>query len=255
MNSLFDRSSLRILESLSFTQTIYAFDFDGTLSKIVKVPSEASLSESTAKLLRELSELAPVAIISGRSIDDLKLRLPFKPHYLIGNHGLEGLGNNRASLSRAKAECQAWKNDLEKTDFGPGVEIEDKTYSLAIHYRHSRNKTKSKSEIRNAIDRLSPPPHVIAGKSVLNLLPRGAPHKGAALVELMKLAKVRHAFYIGDDDTDEDVFSLPGDPIAMTVRVGEKKTSHARYFIQRQSSINRVLKYLIRFHQPKGASR
>jgi len=165
MNPLFDTSSLRILESLSFTKTIYAFDFDGTLSKIVSVPSEATLSGTTAKLLKELSELAPVAIISGRSIEDLKHRLSFKPHYLIGNHGLEGLGNNRTSLNRAKLECQTWKSELAKKDFGSGVEIEDKTYSLAVHYRRSRNKKKSKNDIRNAIANLSPQPHIITGKS------------------------------------------------------------------------------------------
>lgn len=255
MNPLFDTSSLRILESLSFTKTIYAFDFDGTLSKIVPVPSDASLSVTTTKLLKELSKLAPVAIISGRSIDDLKQRLSFKPHYLIGNHGLEGLGNNRTSLNRAKLECQTWKNELAKKDFRPGVEIEDKTYSLAVHYRRSRNKKITKNEIRNAIAELLPQPHIITGKSVINLLPQGAPHKGAALLELMKKAGVRNAFYIGDDDTDEDVFSLPNGHITVTVRVGKKNTSHARYFIDNQSYINRVLKCLIRFHQPKGAAR
>lgn len=59
-----------ILESLSFTKTLYAFDFDGTLSRIVRVPSEATVSDVTNRLLIQLSELVPVAIISGRSIDD-----------------------------------------------------------------------------------------------------------------------------------------------------------------------------------------
>jgi trehalose 6-phosphate phosphatase len=75
----------------------------------------------------------------------------------------------------------------------------------------------------------------------------GAPHKGVAILELMKLAKSKRVLYIGDDDTDEDVFSLTNEKI-MSIRVGEKKISNAHYYIQRQSEINRLLKYLIRYH-------
>lgn len=236
------------MESLSFTKTLYAFDFDGTLSKIVRVPSEAAIAPTTEALLRELSELAPVALVSGRSVDDLKQRIGFKPRFLVGNHGLEGLANNTDSLKQALADTQAWKGILSQHDFDAGVEIEDKDYSLAIHYRRSRNKKKSKDQIREAISKLSPAPRLIAGKCVYNLLPSGAPHKGVAVLELMQQVGAKHCFYIGDDDTDEDVFSLPDSKI-MTVRVGEKKTSHARYFIDRQSQINQLLKQLIRYHQ------
>ncbi len=241
-----------ILESLTFTQSLFAFDFDGTLSKIVRVPSHATMSNTTAALLRELSELVPVAIISGRSIEDLRQRLPFEPPYLIGNHGLEGLGDNLSSLKSARKTCQSWKESLAQVRFVPGVEVEDKTYSLAIHYRRSRNKKKAKAQIRDAVAALSPTPRVIAGKSVVNLMPEGAPHKGMALMELMKRSGTRNAFYIGDDDTDEDVFALNNDGIIMTVRVGEKRSSQARYYIERQSEMNRLLKVLIQYHRHSG---
>ena len=117
-----------ILESLSFTKTLFAFDFDGTLSKIVRVPLEARINHATESLLSELSKLVPVAIVSGRSIRDLKPRLGFEPSYLVGNHGLEGLGNNRESLKQVEAICADWKSKLSKEDFGAGVEVEDKTY-------------------------------------------------------------------------------------------------------------------------------
>lgn len=251
MNPLFAKPSLMILESLAFTHSLYAFDFDGTLSRIVRVPGDATISSTTAELLRELCALVPVAIVSGRSVNDLRDRLPFRPPYLIGNHGLEGLGDNHDTLREAEQACRTWIRALRKT-LGEDVELEDKQYSLALHFRRSRNKKQARQRIHQAIATLSPEPRVITGKSVVNLLPAGAPHKGVAVSELMKRTGARHAFYIGDDDTDEDVFSLPDSRIAVTVRVGQKKASNARFYIRRQSEINRVLRCLIRFHT-KGA--
>jgi trehalose-6-phosphatase len=53
---------------------------------------------------------------------------------------------------------------------------------------------------------MEPAPRIVLGKSVINLIPAGAPHKGVALLELMVHLKIQCALYIGDDDTDEDVF-------------------------------------------------
>jgi trehalose 6-phosphate phosphatase len=250
MIPLLSKSSLMVLESLSFTKTLYAFDFDGTLAKIVRIPSDAQMTSTTESLLKELSRLVPVAIVSGRSIQDLKQRISFHPQYLIGNHGLESLERNTSTLSEAKKICAAWSEALKKRNFESGIEVEDKTYSIAIHYRRSRNKTLARNQIRLAIESLLPPPRVITGKSVFNLLPPNSPHKGAAILDLMLKSKVKHALYIGDDDTDEDVFGMPYDEgQLMTVRVGRKKLSQAKYFIEHQPDINRLLKTLIHFHK------
>jgi trehalose 6-phosphate phosphatase len=256
MNPLFSKNSMMILESLSFTRTLFAFDFDGTLSKIVRVPSEAKISKLTSDLLQKLSKHAPVAIISGRSLEDLKQRIFFKPQYLVGNHGLEieGATKYQMTLDNAKKDSELWKEVLQTQEYGVGVEIEDKTFSLAIHYRRSRNKKESRKKIQYALEQLSPLPRIITGKYVFNLLPMGAPHKGIAVLELMKLAESKHVFYIGDDDTDEDVFSMANEKI-MSVRVGEKKISSASYFIKRQSEINHLLKILIRYHSSSNGKR
>jgi trehalose 6-phosphate phosphatase len=249
MSPLFSHAGLQLLEALSFTQSLYAFDFDGTLSKIVPVPDEAKLSRTTESLMRELSALVPIAILSGRSIEDLRQRLTFKPAFLIGNHGLEGVGRNQSMLSEAEAACAEWKGKLAQLDLGVGVEIEDKKYSLAIHYRRSRKKKWVREEILRAVARLRPEPRTVGGKSVVNVLPLGAPHKGMAVLSILKKGNYRGALYIGDDDTDEDVFGLPDNPVVVTVRVGKKRNSQARFFIQRQVEINRLLQHLIRHHR------
>ncbi len=214
------------------------------------------MTKTTETLLRELSKYAPVAIVSGRSLADLKERVQIKIPFLVGNHGLEGLGNRGGALQSAVAASNTWKKTLSTIDFGAGVEIEDKTYSLAIHYRRSRNKRQSKQLIKSAIAELSPPPRIIPGKQVVNLLPEGAPHKGLALLELMRKSGSKQAFYIGDDDTDEDVFGLPDEKV-MSVRVGEKRKSQAKYYVRQQSELNRLLQVLINFyrqdHSPEGS--
>ena len=114
-----------------------------------------------------------------------------------------------------------------------GIEIEDKRYSLSIHYRGHRYKARARAVIDGAVSQLRPKPDVVGGKHVINLLPHGAPDKGKALQSLMKRARAQSAFYVGDDVTDESVFSLRDSRI-VTVRVGEKKSSRARYFIRAQ---------------------
>lgn len=253
MMPLFSKGSQIVLESLSFTKTLYAFDFDGTLAKIVRVPSDAKMNQTTESLLKELSKLVPVAIISGRSVADLKDRISFRPRFLIGNHGMEGLGDNPNSMTEAKQICGKWNILLKKSKFEAGIEIEDKTYSLAIHYRACRNKTRARNQIKLAIEKLAPEPRIILGKCVVNLIPPGAPHKGAAVLDLIRKSGMKHVFYIGDDDTDEDIFSLPYSAgQIMSIRVGKKKSSQAGYYIERQSEINRLIKILIKYHQPIG---
>lgn len=252
MKKLFAADSLRILESLAFTETLYAFDFDGTLSKIVRSPEDATIRASTDALIKKLSKNAPVAIISGRSIEDLKSHLGFIPPHLVGNHGLEGLGARPDALETAHKICTEWtgylKKHLPSEHLKTGVEIEDKSYTIAVHYRKSAAKKKVKLAILTAAANLDPKPRIILGKCVVNLLPPGAPHKGVALVELMLQTGIKSAFYIGDDDTDEDVFSLPNARI-FTVRVGKKATSQAQFFIKNQVEIDRTIKTILRFYQ------
>lgn len=250
MKYLFSECGIRLLESFCFTNTLFAFDFDGTLAKIVQTPSEAKMTRETTQLLETLNRYVPVAVISGRKIQDLKLRMNFQPTFLVGNHGLEGPISTKFSEIELKEMCYFWANQLSQklstSFFDSGVEIEDKTYSLAIHYRKSRNKANVRTVLSKVLSELQPSPRIILGKAVFNIVPAGAPHKGIALLELMEQTNTRTAFYIGDDDTDEDVFSL-SDSKVLTVRVGRNRNSQARFFIQKQSEINRILRDLIRF--------
>ncbi|RYZ65563.1 MAG: trehalose-phosphatase, partial [Proteobacteria bacterium] len=246
MRLLFSKNGLNTLESLAFTKTLFAFDYDGTLAKIVKRPEDADLPTTTQDLLNQLERLAPLAIISGRSVKDLKLRV--KAPILIGNHGLEGSTLKSGELKKAALATSHYLKTFDESSLPSGIDMENKTYSLAVHYRRTRNKKTAREKLMSVAENLLPAPRIIPGKSVLNILPPGAPHKGTALLALMDQLKVKRAFYIGDDDTDEDVFSLLDDRI-LSVRVGQKRRSHARFYLKRQSEINTLLKKLIHYHQ------
>jgi trehalose 6-phosphate phosphatase len=245
MKYLFSEMAGQLLSSLTYTETLYAFDYDGTLAPIKSTPNKALPSKQTVALLRTLVRSAPTAIISGRSVKDLRTRFDFSPGRLIGNHGAEGLGTAKAAIVKAKRDCASWKRQLLATwkeeIKDHQVLLEDKTYSLTLHFRNSKKKKKTLPELLKRAAELEPHPRILRGKSVINLLSEGTPHKGLVLLELMKINHSKRALYIGDDETDEDVFSMH-DPRIITVRVGKKKNSHAQYYVKSQSEVNRVLR-------------
>ena len=237
------------LEALLTVHALFAFDFDGTLAKIVRDRHTAQLGRPIRLWLGELAKRAPTAIISGRSVDDLRTRVGNTVPYLIGNHGLEGLHVTQQVVQQARHTCRGWKQLIEER-FGTeltrcGVFVEDKSYSLSFHYRNAGRKNDARALVFHVLAELSPLPRIVPGKAVVNVVPAAAPHKGAALLELMYQLNCTAALYIGDDDTDEDVFSLP-DTRILTVRIGKNKLSAARFFLKRQTEITEVLRSIVK---------
>jgi len=237
------------LEALVKVHSLFAFDFDGTLAKIVRDRHAAQLGRPIRLWLGELAKRAPTAIISGRSVDDLRERVGNTVPYLIGNHGLEGLHVTQQVVEQARNTCIGWKQLIAER-FGTkltryGVFVEDKSYSLSFHYRNADRKDDARTLVFHVLAQLSPLPRIVLGKAVVNVVPAAAPHKGAALLELMYQLNCTAALYIGDDDTDEDVFSLP-DTRILTVRIGKNKSSAARFFLKKQTEITEVLRSIVK---------
>lgn len=91
MLSLFSVAGQRRIDEIVKPGLLCVFDFDGTLSPIVAQPDQARLPLGVRRRLLELSKLASVAIITGRSLADIRPRLEFEPDYTVGNHGIEGI--------------------------------------------------------------------------------------------------------------------------------------------------------------------
>jgi trehalose 6-phosphate phosphatase len=247
MKLLFSSVGLNALHSVARSPALYAFDYDGTLSPIVQNSKHAEIPEETLALLRALSARAPVAIITGRRLQDLKQRLGFRPRYLVGNHGVEGLGLSSRQLREAISLSKRWTRQLNlllAAERANGVEVENKKYSISIHYRRAKSRRGASAKIRAALKTLEPKARLVPGKCVVNVVPFGFPDKGTALLKLLKMAKLKSALYAGDDLTDENVFRLPNRKI-LTLRIGKDSRSRAKFYISRQSEINRVLKSLV----------
>lgn len=246
MKYLLSPDGLRALDKLCRTQSLFAFDFDGTLAPIVSRRADAVIPASTLHLLKQLRSLVPVAIVSGRHLKDLRARLTVRPTYMIGNHGIENPTATRDTLRLAHRLCAKWIAVLRATlKVGLNhVDIEDKYYSLALHYRVVPDRAQTRRALLRAVRALTPAPRIVPGKMVINLLPLNAPDKGQAVQQLLHDTKIQQTLFIGDDVTDEDVFALR-DRRIVCVRVGKTRSSHARYYLRTQKEINFVLQYLV----------
>ena len=123
---------------------LWVFDFDGTLSPLVADRREAELHPMCRDLLKELSETPGhfVAVLSSREIEDLVSRIPL-PRVIVG--GASGLvwrlpGGHRlrpgeSAEARRDEAARALAPLLSRLSSFPGVDVEDKGWSVAVHYR------------------------------------------------------------------------------------------------------------------------
>lgn len=241
---LFSSRGLALLQPFLNVDTLLAFDFDGTLAPIVVDPGQAALPKTSAGLLRRLSKRFPVALISGRRLSDLRSRTPFKLVAWIGNHGMEGLQPKRASAKAVAKKVKKWEESLLKSllDF-PDLKVENKHYSLTLHYRSSRQPAARKKLLLKLAQNLTPKAEILPGKCVLNLLAPGQLNKGDAIKSLMKTQHYSRAIFVGDDDTDEDVFRLR-DPRIFSIRIGPSRKSAADAYLHDQEEMVTLLRLL-----------
>ncbi|HMU83382.1 MAG TPA: trehalose-phosphatase [Leptospiraceae bacterium] len=238
MKDILSRKHVNELSLLIARKPLIAFDFDGTLAPIVDDRDSACMRASTRRLLRRLSRCLPCVVISGRMRSDVCARLEGIPLVaIVGNHGSEWEGDDHdhALLERVRNWKELLKGELPRD----GVSIEDKSVSLSVHTRHNV----SSPDIRRILNRLTDA-KVIGGKRVYNIVPAEAGGKGEALLRMMQECKCDCALYIGDDDTDEDVFALFDSEI-MTIRVGQSRNSSAAYYIASQAQIDTLLEKML----------
>ncbi len=228
-------------------------DFDGTLSPLAESPEKARLPQYARETLLRLGSgpRIVVAILSGRPLGYLKSIFGVPTFFYGGNHGLEMEGPNfyfchpRARNLRGVMRSLA-RQFLEPVKEVPGALLENKGFSLALHYRNvSRAR---RADFDALVDRLREktaglPVHWRPGDKVWELLPRVAWDKGRAAEALMRHLEHPFSVAVGDDKTDEDMFqALSGKGI--TIHVGNKGDSFAEFCLKRQSEVPRFLRFL-----------
>jgi trehalose 6-phosphate phosphatase len=224
---------------------LLAFDFDGTLAPIVERPNEARVALAESERLVRLAQLRPVAVITGRSVGDVAPRLGFVPHYIVGNHGAEDPGLvgalDTSSLDAFRGRLAQNASALRAADIG----IEDKGYSVALHYRLARDRAAAQRCIEAMLRDLEPGLRFFGGKFIANVVVAGAPDKGDAVAALVARANADAALFVGDDINDEAVFTR-AEPSWLTVRIGrDDPLSKADFFLDGHDEVAALLQLLL----------
>lgn len=246
MKELLTDTGWQALHRFMQQASLCLFDFDGTLAPLLADPTQVYLPASYQDQLRELQSLSPVGIVTGRAVADLRQRLAFTPDYLIGNHGLEGVPGYPPDPGLAEI-CQGWRQQLSGRlqAIDPALWLEDKHYSLSLHYRQVQDAYAVEQALHPVMAGLSPQPRVIAGKSLFSLLPAAGGDKAQAVLQLLASSGVQRAVYVGDDLTDEEVFLLHHHAI-FSIRVGAADTpSAAPWFIPEHEAMGQLLSWMI----------
>ena len=252
MRYMLSNENLKKLRRFSQSNSLIAFDYDGTLAPIVPDPDRAVMRTTTRELLSEVAKAYPCLVLSGRTQADILRRLRgIGMREVVGNHGIEPWSTADSLMD----EVERWGPILEKRLSGlRGVMVENKIFSVAIHYRRCLDKKRALTEIRQAARALGRL-RIVGGKQVINLLPEHAPDKGIALERSCARLGCAGAVYVGDDETDEDVFALGSSRSVLTIRVGHKRKSSASFYIRRQLEIDDLLRSLLRFRKKASARR
>lgn len=236
---------LAALARLASGRLLVALDFDGTLAPIVRDRSGAAMRPRTRELLARVAALHACAVVSGRSRADLERLLHGIPSLrLVGNHGAEN-GLPAELQADVLQDVRLFRERLaELLGPLPGVEVEDKGLSLALHYRAAPDPARAR-RLLLAAARSLPGARVGGGKRVVNVFSSRAPDKGDALAALVRETGAEGVLFAGDDETDEDVFARdPGVPAVM-VRVGRRRGTRAAWFLAEQAAMDRLLSTLV----------
>lgn len=234
---------------------IVFLDYDGTLTPIVSDPDAAKLPDDNRKVITGLSNITPIAIISGRDLKDLKSKVEIDTVIYAGSHGFDITGPDGLEMVHESekevtpALDEAEKHLKEQLKNIKRTKVERKKFAIAVHYRNVEKENIQK--VKEAVQKEAAHYDILktgSGKKVLELKPNVNWNKGYALDWLSnKLGWKKEKYlriYLGDDITDEDGFkALRKDGIGILVGTHGEKTS-ASFTLRNTTEVTRFLQYL-----------
>lgn len=242
MKPLFAKQHQNLLARFARGRVLLAFDFDGTLAPLVAKASDAAMRPRTAKLFNAVAHRYPCVIVTGRRSLDIRRRLANAPvAAVVGNHGADS-AVDRAEVRRTVAAARRAIAPIVTRE--PGSWIENKTYSLSVHFRPGDTTEAHLAELRHAVGTI-PNTGLVPGKNVLNVVAADAPDKGGAVLQLMRSLRCDRVLFVGDDETDERVFRRMPASQLIGIRIGRAPHSRAGYVLDRQSDIDKLLSKLL----------
>ncbi len=190
-------------------------DYDGTLAAIAPSPSQAVLTKDMRSALDAVAHVWPTAIVTGRALADIERLVGLPDLVFAGSHGFDvrGPGGLRLEVSPgAVVPLREAAGELRwLTRAVPGVLIEEKRFSVALHYRQApRAALPGLERTFRAVLQCFPTLRATEGKAVLELRPAVDWGKGRAVLWLLQALGLDGSdvlpVYIGDDLTDADAF-------------------------------------------------
>jgi trehalose 6-phosphate phosphatase len=209
----------RLIGELEERRLVLFFDYDGTLTPIVRRPEDATLSDPMRSLLRELATHVTVGIVSGRDLDDVRSMVALDELYYAGSHGFDVRGPGELRMQHEEArgrlpELDAAEAELrDRLESVDGVRVERKGFAVAVHYREADEADVAKVEtaVDDALDRHDGL-RKKGGKKIFELQPDVPWDKGRAVRWLLERLELTGPdvlpVYVGDDETDEDAFAI-----------------------------------------------
>jgi trehalose 6-phosphate phosphatase len=213
-------------------------DIDGTLLDLAPTPREVWVPPGLAETLSRLHDRTSgaLALVSGRSLNDIDLIFAPEQFPAVGGHGAEMRisADSEAVAVHAPPMDKELKRRLAAiAKLSPGILLEDKGYSLALHYRLAPHAEKAIYEAVSLIraDLPNAPIEVLPGKCVCEIKQSGF-DKATGVRELMTHApfRGRRPVFIGDDVTDESVFAMMPDLGGLAFSVGRRAQGVTDYF-------------------------
>jgi trehalose 6-phosphate phosphatase len=212
------------------SETAILLDIDGTLLDLMPTPREVWVPPGLAMTLNGLvaATSGALALVSGRSLNDIDLIFAPERFPAVGGHGAEMRLNpeSEASAPFAPSLDKELKRRLAAiARISPGILLEDKGYSLALHYRLAPH-AKDAIEASIALIRADMPDaavEVLPGKCVFEIKAAGFT-KAIGVRALMQHAPFagRRPLFIGDDVTDESVFAIMPEMQGLAFSVGHR---------------------------------
>lgn len=239
---------------------VVMLDIDGTLAPIVSRPEDAVVPADTRRALAALVRTphVHVALVSGRAAVDAQRLVGVTGIWTIGNHGCEVVDPaGRVTvdpLTEPYREhmASAVREIAASTAREPGVLIEDKRWSVSIHYRLAA--PNAVARVRSAVEAAAQSHglHLTGGKLIFDLRAPVAVDKGTAVLHLAEqlgaLETNASLFFAGDDVTDEDAFRAlrRRAPHAVTLRVADDDAAptSAEFMARDPAAVRDILRWL-----------
>lgn len=223
-------------------------DYDGTLVPFCDWPRKAEPDDDVAGLLEAIAknDRNELVIISGRGKDTLDEWLSCLGVGLVAEHGVwaKRADGDWEALESLKDDWKGLVRPLLElyVDRTPGSFIEEKTFSLAWHYRKADPGWGSlrARELRDDLENLTANLNigVLEGSKVIEVKDLGI-NKGRAVSRWLGQGDWDFILAVGDDWTDEDMFkALPDN--AYSIRVG-LSTTHAKYNMDSHMELRQLL--------------